>query len=238
MGRVGAHWPYVVKQCLSCGETYPKRRHRARGLCSPCHRFHQANNTLSRYREIPDDLQDGKLRLLLADPRRYVISVLGKTYADSFDEDTILDEAVRIFHITMDRWYRRTAYIDNPRPSIEEVLSAQADSTEYVLAPVDEPTPLEVFMEAWRQPVDAVWKRHPELGRPVATEHSDRWELKWGDAYRNVVLTVPKGDRERAQLEYQYEVIEYAQAPYTLAGLMKFAFSLAHPPTPYEAPDD
>ncbi len=241
-------WPFVVKKCLSCGEGPPKR-YRARGLCTSCHPYHQTNGTLHHFREIPDDLQDGKLAALKSDPRRYVISVLGKTYADRFDDDTIGAEAVRVFKVTRDRWYRRVAYIEDPRPSAEDFVYAQSGATDYLQHDDDRPavtpaqdeepdlTPLEVFRKLWDAPVALVARRFPELGQATYEEEADAWVIHWGDKYRFVRLTVPKGDKLRAQLNYQYELLEYASSPYTQAKLVRFAYSLANPPT-YELSGD
>lgn len=230
-------WPFVVRKCLSCGKGEPERRHRARGLCNPCHRFNQANGTLDKYREIPDDLQDGKLAKLKTDPRRYVISVLGKTYADRFDDDTVGAEALRIFKVTRDRWYRRTAYIEDPRPSAVEYVYTQAlDTIDYLNRDAEDTdvevddSPIITFRKMWDVPVAAVSRKYPELGEPKTEEEPDAWVVTWGCDYKFLKLRVPKGDKLRAEVIYQYELIESAVAPYTQAKLLKLAYALANPP--------
>lgn len=230
-------WPYVVKRCLSCGEGPPKKRYRARGLCTSCHPVHQANGTLRRFREIPDDLQDGKVRALKADPRRYLISVLGKTYADRFDDDTVGEEALRVFRVTRDRWYRKVAYVEDPRPKPEDFVFSQGDATEYsnrdeleVEVP-EEVTPAVAFRREWDGKASVVQRGFPVLGPGRVREEADAWVVAWGDAFRFLELRVPKTGRlGEATLVYQYDLREFHTAPYTHSMLLKLAYALATPP--------
>jgi hypothetical protein len=120
----GRPWPKVCPKCRYCGGEPPKLFYRARGLCNICYK--QINNTeeLNKYEPLPEVCSDISLASLHKNPRRWLQKEMGRTHASQFSDKSILEEATRVFQLSVARWYGKETppAVAYEKESIEDLI--------------------------------------------------------------------------------------------------------------------
>jgi len=229
MGGTDSRWPVVFPTCRNCGEGPPGRKHKNRGLCTYCYPGVLISKSLRRlFKKIPRELSNGKYESLLRNPRKYVSESYSGEYARQFGDDKILDEAKRIFDVTKRRWLGLEAFVEDPRPDVEDfawsmsrsVASPSVDDGVVSVARIrgilsDE---VQSFLSGVGAEaiafVDAVIPTAAlRYGKPVVVRDGPRWVIYWGPSTGFIAVTIPNGDEDLSDASlYTYNDGLFSQA--------------------------
>jgi hypothetical protein len=208
----GRPWPAVCPKCRYCGGSPPKLFYRARGLCNICYKEIKNTDEIDEYEPLPEVCSDISLRSLQKSPKKWLQKEMGRSHADKYPDDRVLDEAMRVFQLAVSRWYGDetppvTSYDpvpvedviwNNPEAdpgpmSIEDAIVLK-NATKSKLAVRRRNAALSFWKEVGLAAHSAVRSYNPTIRRPKISCLGDSVTATWGIGTLYLSVTSMAGD--------------------------------------------